>query len=215
MYVISALHASIAHQRLYSICVLLVGCFIPLWILPSTFSGLAAGAFCIQFGVQGAWGVVSSSALFVTTAFNLRMLRNLDPNPACRDISPRIPCDLPRCGVPAWKRMFFHAYVVFLIAGSIDLLTSCFFFVYRWFPRHLPRSKPVSLSHEKRPTVTDHSLFVLKPEETTSRPPFPGRRGSYPTTPPCKASSSASLLRLCFSSPSLVPSASSIPFLLA
>ena len=32
--------------------------FIPLWILPSTFSGLAAGAFCIQFGVQGAWGVV-------------------------------------------------------------------------------------------------------------------------------------------------------------
>jgi MFS transporter, SHS family, lactate transporter len=33
--------------------------FIPLWILPNTFSGLSAGAFCIQFGVQGAWGVVS------------------------------------------------------------------------------------------------------------------------------------------------------------
>ncbi|KAF9458790.1 carboxylic acid transporter [Collybia nuda] len=32
--------------------------FIPLWILPSSFSGLAAGAFCIQFGVQGAFGVV-------------------------------------------------------------------------------------------------------------------------------------------------------------
>ncbi|KAF8965854.1 MFS general substrate transporter [Flammula alnicola] len=38
--------------------VLLIGAFIPLWILPSSFSGLAAGAFCIQFGVQGAWGVI-------------------------------------------------------------------------------------------------------------------------------------------------------------
>jgi SHS family lactate transporter-like MFS transporter len=37
---------------------LLVGAFIPLWILPTTFSSLAAGAFCIQFGVQGAWGVI-------------------------------------------------------------------------------------------------------------------------------------------------------------
>ncbi|GJJ13447.1 hypothetical protein Clacol_007701 [Clathrus columnatus] len=32
--------------------------FIPLWILPSTFPGLAAGAFFIQVGVQGAWGVI-------------------------------------------------------------------------------------------------------------------------------------------------------------
>jgi SHS family lactate transporter-like MFS transporter len=38
--------------------VVLIGAFIPVWILPSTFSGLAAGAFCIQFGVQGAWGVI-------------------------------------------------------------------------------------------------------------------------------------------------------------
>ncbi|KAK0452195.1 major facilitator superfamily domain-containing protein [Desarmillaria tabescens] len=38
--------------------VLLVGCFIPLWIIPSSFGALAAGAFCVQFGVQGAWGVV-------------------------------------------------------------------------------------------------------------------------------------------------------------
>ncbi|KAJ7753753.1 hypothetical protein B0H16DRAFT_1722953 [Mycena metata] len=30
----------------------------PLWIIPSTFSGLAVGAFCIQFEVQGAWGVI-------------------------------------------------------------------------------------------------------------------------------------------------------------
>jgi SHS family lactate transporter-like MFS transporter len=40
------------------IFVLLIGAFIPLWILPTTFSPLSAGAFCIQFGVQGAWGVI-------------------------------------------------------------------------------------------------------------------------------------------------------------
>jgi len=40
------------------IFVLLIGVFIPLWIIPSSFSALAAGAFCIQFGVQGAWGVI-------------------------------------------------------------------------------------------------------------------------------------------------------------
>ncbi|KAI0826819.1 carboxylic acid transporter [Trametes gibbosa] len=40
------------------IFVLLIGAFIPLWILPSSFGALAAGAFCIQFGVQGAWGVI-------------------------------------------------------------------------------------------------------------------------------------------------------------
>ncbi|OAV91545.1 hypothetical protein PTTG_10069 [Puccinia triticina 1-1 BBBD Race 1] len=34
------------------------GAFIPLWILPNSFSGLALGAFFLQFGVQGAWGVV-------------------------------------------------------------------------------------------------------------------------------------------------------------
>ncbi|KAJ6491979.1 MFS general substrate transporter [Mycena sanguinolenta] len=37
---------------------LLTAVFIPLWIIPSSFSGLAAGAFCVQFGVQGAWGVI-------------------------------------------------------------------------------------------------------------------------------------------------------------
>jgi SHS family lactate transporter-like MFS transporter len=33
--------------------------FIPLWILPSTFSALSAGAFFLQVGVQGAWGIVN------------------------------------------------------------------------------------------------------------------------------------------------------------
>lgn len=40
------------------IFVCLIGAFIPLWILPSSFGALSAGAFCIQFGVQGAWGVI-------------------------------------------------------------------------------------------------------------------------------------------------------------
>ncbi|KAG8215555.1 carboxylic acid transporter protein [Butyriboletus roseoflavus] len=40
------------------ITLLIVGAFIPLWIVPSTFAPLSAGAFWIQFGVQGAWGVV-------------------------------------------------------------------------------------------------------------------------------------------------------------
>jgi MFS family permease len=40
------------------IFVLIAGAFIPLWILPNTFSGLSAGAFWLQFGVQGAWGVI-------------------------------------------------------------------------------------------------------------------------------------------------------------
>ncbi|PWN30288.1 MFS general substrate transporter [Jaminaea rosea] len=38
--------------------VFVCGCLIPAWILPNTFSGLAAGAFWIQFCVQGAWGVI-------------------------------------------------------------------------------------------------------------------------------------------------------------
>lgn len=41
-----------------AIFVILTGVLIPAWILPNSFSGLAAGAFWIQFGVQGAWGVV-------------------------------------------------------------------------------------------------------------------------------------------------------------
>ncbi|KAJ7207451.1 MFS general substrate transporter [Mycena pura] len=40
------------------VCALLTGMFIPLWIIPSDFHSLSAGAFCVQFGVQGAWGVI-------------------------------------------------------------------------------------------------------------------------------------------------------------
>ncbi|WFD18565.1 hypothetical protein MCAP1_000769 [Malassezia caprae] len=38
--------------------IILAGAVVPAWILPNTYSGLAAGAFFVQFGVQGAWGVV-------------------------------------------------------------------------------------------------------------------------------------------------------------
>ena len=38
--------------------VVLTGALIPAWILPNSFGGLAAGAFFIQVGVQGAWGVI-------------------------------------------------------------------------------------------------------------------------------------------------------------
>jgi MFS transporter, SHS family, lactate transporter len=40
------------------IFVVLAGAFIPLWTLPNTFGGLSAGAFWLQFGVVGAWGVI-------------------------------------------------------------------------------------------------------------------------------------------------------------
>lgn len=40
--------------------------FIPLWILPNTFGPLSAGAFWIQFGVQGAWGVVRPYSCFLS-----------------------------------------------------------------------------------------------------------------------------------------------------
>lgn len=33
-------------------------CLIPMWVLPSNWGTLTAGAFLIQFMVQGAWGVV-------------------------------------------------------------------------------------------------------------------------------------------------------------
>ncbi|KIK62707.1 hypothetical protein GYMLUDRAFT_242353 [Collybiopsis luxurians FD-317 M1] len=46
-------------RRLSMIIFILLGAlFIPLWILPNSFSGLSLGAFWIQFGVQGAWGVI-------------------------------------------------------------------------------------------------------------------------------------------------------------
>ncbi|WFD44848.1 hypothetical protein MPSI1_003519 [Malassezia psittaci] len=38
--------------------VIFAGCFIPLWIIPDTFSGLAAGGFFVQVGVQGLLGII-------------------------------------------------------------------------------------------------------------------------------------------------------------
>ncbi|WVR04696.1 hypothetical protein IAU60_001707 [Kwoniella sp. DSM 27419] len=39
-------------------CCFWTAAFLPLWILPSSFGGLAAGGFFVQAGVQGAWGCV-------------------------------------------------------------------------------------------------------------------------------------------------------------
>ncbi|WFD44849.1 hypothetical protein MPSI1_003520 [Malassezia psittaci] len=38
--------------------IIFAGCMIPVWILPNSFGGLAAGGFLVQVGVQGAWGVI-------------------------------------------------------------------------------------------------------------------------------------------------------------
>ena len=87
-----------------SIFVCLIAAFIPLWILPSSFGALAAGAFCIQFGVQGAWGVVSLdpywSLLEDTDA------RGTDPYPTRGDVATCFPCNIPRRCLPGWKRKF-------------------------------------------------------------------------------------------------------------
>ncbi|BEJ12863.1 hypothetical protein CspHIS471_0300370 [Cutaneotrichosporon sp. HIS471] len=40
------------------ISIIWTAAFIPLWILPHSFGGLAAGGFFMQWGVQSAWGVV-------------------------------------------------------------------------------------------------------------------------------------------------------------
>ena len=73
--------------------VTLSGVFIPLWIVPSGFTTLAAGAFCVQFGVQGAWGVIPIQlaemsppgfrATFPGVAYQLGNVRDLLSNVAC------------------------------------------------------------------------------------------------------------------------------------
>ncbi|KAJ2889021.1 Carboxylic acid transporter [Coemansia asiatica] len=48
----------LGRRRTIIICVVCGSCFIPLWILPSKFGPLLAGAFFMQVFVQGAWGVI-------------------------------------------------------------------------------------------------------------------------------------------------------------
>lgn len=84
------------------IFVIVIGAFIPLWILPTGFSALSAGAFCIQVGVQGAWGVVrcvplSSLQLLINVAAHL--IATIDSGTARRNITARIPRDIP------WRRV--------------------------------------------------------------------------------------------------------------
>ena len=68
--------------------------FIPLWILPSTFSALSAGAFFVQFGVQGAWGVVRMPfSLFHSRIHSEQM-------------SHQIPIQLAEMSPPAFRATF-------------------------------------------------------------------------------------------------------------
>jgi len=53
-----AMSQFIGRRLTICICIIWVGAFIPLWIIPTSFGGLSAGAFFIQVGVQGAWGVI-------------------------------------------------------------------------------------------------------------------------------------------------------------
>ncbi len=53
-----ALSQTFGRRRAIAAAALLSLPLIPLWIGPATVAGLAAGAFLMQFAVQGAWGVV-------------------------------------------------------------------------------------------------------------------------------------------------------------
>jgi SHS family lactate transporter-like MFS transporter len=57
--VIAGTLSQVAGRRLTIVLFLLFGTsFIPLWMLPSTFAKLCAGVFWVQFGMQGAIGVI-------------------------------------------------------------------------------------------------------------------------------------------------------------
>ena len=76
--------------------------FIPLCILPSSFSALSAGAFCIQFGVQGAWGVVRQFPFFshhFSCMYQMltAVKRMSDSHSSGGDVSTCIPSDFSWC----------------------------------------------------------------------------------------------------------------------
>ena len=103
--------------------------FIPLWVLPSSFLALSVGAFFVQFGVQGAWGVVRICVLRCERG--LCILQNIfaDPNPTCRDVTTSLQGNIPGCRLPAWKRRSsgYHAKVVanvFPVDGIISIGTN-------------------------------------------------------------------------------------------
>ena len=121
MYVSVQLHHLRFTQSLltlfHSIFVLLIGAFIPLWILPTGFGALAAGAFCIQFGVQGAWGVVSCSVLRGACRARLTLLRSCVV---------QIPIQLAEISPPAFRATFPGvAYQLGNVSGFARVLPSC------------------------------------------------------------------------------------------
>lgn len=108
--------------------------FIPLWILPSSFSALAAGAFCIQFGVQGAWGVVSVSILdarhFLDRSFSQIpiQLAEMSP-PAFRATFPGVSYQLGnvRCYQLPGDTYSYYPQMVSSASAQIEASTFSFF----------------------------------------------------------------------------------------
>lgn len=74
-----------------SIYVCILGAFIFLYTLRNSFSGLADGAFCLQFRVQGAWGVVSPFPLLFLI---------------CHEHYHRSPIQLAEMSPPAFRATF-------------------------------------------------------------------------------------------------------------
>lgn len=110
----------------------LIGAFIPLWILPNSFGALSAGAFCIQFGVQGAWGVVRP---FLSPRARARLTlprRSPSCSPRCR---PR-----PSARPSRASRTRSETYV----AACRALRSQCSRSISRWSRPRPRRSKPVS-----------------------------------------------------------------------
>lgn len=105
--------------------------FIPLWILPSSFPGLSAGAFFIQVGVQGAWGVVCHLYFYSRDAYS----------------SPfnQIPIFLTELSPPAFRATFPGvAYQLGNVRSRAVLLARRFSpRFHRWSPPRPLRSKPV------------------------------------------------------------------------
>jgi hypothetical protein len=75
--------------------------FIPLWVLPTRFSALSAGAFFLQCGVQGAWGIVSQTVQSGDTDLSSAIVVGADSTG--RIVTSIVPCHFPWCCISAGK----------------------------------------------------------------------------------------------------------------
>ena len=103
LYSLFALLTGGTYSHLWSVVRMFIFCkaFVPLWILPSSFSALAAGAFCIQFGVQGAIGVVRR---LVSIRYSTPLTVVEDSHSLGGDVSTCIPSNIPWCRLSIGER---------------------------------------------------------------------------------------------------------------